>query len=458
MRYALVFATLLVAHTCSYACSCIVPNPVCSQYWKSPVVFRGKVVERTLLSPTETTVQNLDGSTSTIRSPGFYRVRFFVLETLRGEPHEEIAVLTNEQGSACGFSFEDASEYVVFAFSKEGSVELWTSKCSLTHKLETGKEDADLTWMRALRSAPSGATIYGSLAPPQGLAGENLSATISIRGPEVHEDVMNGKRRYTFSGLSPGEYTVSALMAPGFVTADPRRVTVADKGCAEVNWPVNYDGHIRGRVSDASGKPLDNIYMVLQRHDSRVATGLAQVAVDHTGPNGGFDFLRVPPGDYLVSANDLGPSPTRPYPRVYYPNADSAADAVSVHLGASSIVENINIALPNAWKRAVVHARVLQPDGSAAVGAEVYAHDVDYQWSGELATGAASADGRVALTVYEGRTYYLTATISGGTQQRCAGPLNFTAKDGLILDAITIEHNWGNCLAQLNSEFRPPRW
>src|SRR5437870_7130203 len=106
---------------------------------------------------------------------------------------------------------------------RSGSGQLWTSKCSITHKLQTGNEDADLTWMRALRSAPSGATIYGSLTPPPGLADANLPATISVRGPEVHEALLGSNRQYTFSGLSPGEYTVSALMAPGFVTADPRK-------------------------------------------------------------------------------------------------------------------------------------------------------------------------------------------------------------------------------------------
>jgi hypothetical protein len=457
MRYALFFATILLAPTCSYACSCIGPNPVCSEYWRSPVVFRGKVVERTLLSHTETTVRNLDGSTSTIHSPGFYRVRFSVLEAFRGELQEEITILTNEQSSACGFPFEEAGEYVVFAFSKEGSGELWTSKCSLTHKLQAGKEDADLTWMRALRSAPGGATIYGRLAPVQGLEESNLPVTVSVRGPEAREAVLDSNWQYTFTGLSPREYTVSALMAPGFVMADARKVTVTDKGCAQVDWPVHYDGHIRGRVTDGSGKPLDNIYMVLQRRDSHVPTGLAQVAVNQTDPNGRYDFLRVPPADYLVSANDLGPSPTRPYPRVYYPNADSETDAAGVHLGASTIVEDINISLPNAWKRVVVHTRVLQPDGSPATQAQVDARDIDYLWSVEPAMATAGPDGRAALTVYEGRTYYLTATISGGTQQRCAGPLKFTAKDSVILEPITIEHNWGNCLAQLNPNFRPPR-
>jgi hypothetical protein len=84
-------------------------------------------------------------------------------------------------------------------------------------------------------------------------------------------------------------------------------------------------------------------------------------------------------------------------------------------------------------------------------------YDIDYLWSVVPATALAGSDGGATLTLYEGRTYYLTSYISSpnGTQQRCAGPLKFIASEGLRLDAITIEHV-GNCLAQLSPLFRPP--
>jgi hypothetical protein len=311
--------------------------------------------------------------------------------------------------------------------------------------------------MRALPAAPSAATIFGKLVPPHGLENAVLSARISILGPEVRDTLLDKTGRYAFDGLSPGEYTISAVMPPGFAAAGERKVTVADKGCAEVDWEVLYDSHIRGRVTDAAGHPLKNIFMVLKRRDSRMATGFADVSLQETDSDGRYDFSRVPPGDYLISANNLGPSPTRPYPRVYYPNADSDLEAAEVHLAPSSIIENVDITLANPWKPVTVYTRVLQPDGSPAADAVIYARDIDYLWSVEPAMATAGTDGRAALTVYEGRTYYLTATISGGTQQRCAGPLKFSAKDGLVLEPITIEHNWGNCLAQLNPNFRPPR-
>lgn len=457
MRRTLTLAVLLVSPSLSHACSCVTASPICSAYWQTPVIFRGKVIELTLVSHTETPVKNLDGSTSSIVSPGFIRARFSVLEAFRGEPQKEMTVVTSEQSSACGFSFEAGGEYVVFALAKQASDELWTSKCTLTHKLEVGKEDVDLTWMRALPAAPSGATIFGKLVPPHGLENAVPPARISILGPEVRDTLPDKKGHYAFDGLSPGEYTASALMPPGYAAADERKVTVADKGCAEVDWEVLYDSHIRGRVTDATGHPLKNIFMVLKRRDSRMATGFADVSLQETDSDGRYGFSRVPPGDYLISANNLGPSPTRPYPRVYYPNGDSELQAREVHLAPSSTIENVDITLPNAWKQVAVHTRVLQTDGSPATGAEIYARDIDYLWSVEPAMTTAGADGRAVLTVYEGRTYYLTATIAGGSQQRCAGPLKFAAKDGAVLDAITIEHDWGNCLAQLNPNFRPPR-
>jgi len=457
MRPTLILAAFLFASPCSHACTCSALNPVCSAYWQTPVVFLGKVVERELVSHTETTVRNLDGSRSTVESPGYYRVRFLVLQTFRGEPQQEITILTNEQGSACGFSFEDANEYVVFASPNQESGEFWTSTCTLTHKVEAGKDDTSLKWMRALPSALDGATIFGRLVSPSGFTDETPPATISIRGAEDRDATPDAHGRYVFSGVAPGEYNVFAEMPPGFAPVRAMEITVANKGCAEVDWPILYDSHIRGRVTDATGNAMNDVFMVLKRRDSRLAGGLEDVQLQNTDPRGRYDFSRIPPGDYLVSANNLGPSPTRPYPRVYYPNADSDGEAGIVHLDAASIVENVDVTLPNAWKQVVVYARVLQPNGSPAIGADVSAYDTDYTYSGEPANASADAQGRAALVVYDGRTYYLTATVSGGTQQRCAGPLKFTAKNGMALDTITIEHDWGNCLAQLSPNFTPPR-
>jgi|SRR5271155_4386289 len=457
LRVLLVAALLLVPAT-SHACSCIGPQPICSAYWQSQVIFRGRVAEQTLFSSTNETVKNLDGSYSIIQGPGYYRVRFSVLEMFRGESQsKEIDILTNEQSSGCGFPFITGAEYLVFTYANANTNELWTSTCSHTHELEPGVEDADLAWMRALATAPKAATIYGTVFPTPNLTGPNPAATIHLSGPERRDAVPDQTGKYSFPNLPSGEYTVSAALPVGFATEAGRTVTVVEKGCSQIDWHVRYDGHIRGIVSDADGRPLPDVFMVLQRRDPNSATGFADIDLKNTGPDGRYDFAPIPPGDYLVSANHLGPSPARPYPRIYYPSAESDSSASVIHLVASGTAERIDLVFPNAWKTVTVHARVLLADGSPAIGADVNAYDINYLNSGEPSRADSDADGRATLSVYEGRTYYLVATISGGTQQRCAGPLRFEAKDGIIVGTIRIDHNWGNCLAQLNPEFQAPR-
>lgn len=458
MQRLLLLATLLLTPAVTYACTCAGTSPVCSAPSVSEVILRGRVVEQTLISPADETVKNLDGSASTIHSPGYYRVRFSVLEMFTGEPRtQEIDILTNEQSSACGFSFVTDAEYIVFASTNQQTNELWTSHCTHTHELAPGKEDADVSWLRGRAVLPRVAGIYGTVFPASDSTNPNPLVRIDLRGSQSRSAVPDQNGRYVFPNLSPGVYTVSAVVPTGFTINDSRTVTLVEKACSQIDFWPRYDGHIRGVVTDSDGRPLPDIFMALQSRDSNFATGFVEIDLKNTGFDGRYDFAPIPPGDYLVSANHLGPSLARPYPRFYYGNTESDAEAATIHLTASGVADNVDVRLPDAWRAVTMHARVLQPDGSPAINADVYAYDLNYQYSGDPPRAATDAQGRATLSLYEGRNYYLVATVSGGTQQRCGGPLKFVAKDGVTLDTITIEHNWGNCLAQLDSEFQAPQ-
>jgi Carboxypeptidase regulatory-like domain len=442
---------LLLLPTCAEACSCIGPTPICSAYWTSPVIFRGKVIEQTLLRPAPQPVKNPDGSTDTIIGPGKYRIRFAVAETFRGKSEREIIVYTNEQSSACGFPFEDGKEYVVFTYADRESSELSTSHCSHTHEVT----DDDLRWMRGLSKAPAGASIFGTITIP-GEGNERQDANVRLRGAVNRDLVPSANGAYAATGLPPGAYTLSATVPAGFVTDGPRSVTVADKGCAQVDWRVQFNGHIGGQVMDVAGTAIADLPVELSRQDANSAIGYSTVSLVTTDAHGRYEFAPVAPGDYYVAANSLGPSRTRPYPRVYYPDAESREAAAAVHLEASASLDNIGISLPKAWTPVTVHTRVVMPNGMPAANAEVEARDLAALWSVEPSSAETGDTGTAELTVYAGRTYYLTGLVNG-TQQRCGGPLKFTAQAGMTLPAITIIHNWGNCLAQLNPGFTPPR-
>ena len=56
-------------------------------------------------------------------------------------------------------------------------------------------------------------------------------------------------RSYRLAGLPAGEYTVRCEL-PNYLIpdAEPRHVTVVDRGCAEVSFITQSDGRVRGKV------------------------------------------------------------------------------------------------------------------------------------------------------------------------------------------------------------------
>ena len=101
--FTLLFGMVSNAH----ACSCGGPGPVCSIQMASSIIFRGTVVESTLI-PNIKTVKRPDGTEMQVVGNGTFKVRLSVAETFSGEPKAEQIIYTSQQGSACGFPFQVA--------------------------------------------------------------------------------------------------------------------------------------------------------------------------------------------------------------------------------------------------------------------------------------------------------------------------------------------------------------
>ncbi len=434
----------------------MVPNPVCSSFWETPVVFHGRVIERTLVRPPTEIVRNSDGTTTQAIEPGIYRVRFAVSEMFRGDNQAgEITIETNEQSSACGFNFRDGGDYVVFAYRDEKAQAFATSHCTRTREVTSDATDVDLLWMRGLATAPHGGSIFGVMnLPPKGTGTQ--SPRILLHGPVDRGIALDAAGKYSFDGLPAGEYTISAKVPDGFRTTDARKVTLLDKGCAEIYWPLSFDSHVGGTVTDTSGTPIAKLMMQISIRDLEYPRGLRGLNTAYTDVQGRYDFAGVSPGDYVIAANEIGPTPELPYPLLYFGDTEEADAAAVVHLQPSATIENINFTMPAGWKKVPISTRVVLPNGMPATGADVSAYDTKYPWSGMPATAMVSADGSATVEVYAGRSYYLVAN-QNGVQQHCAGPVRVVAKSGLPTQSLVIEHNWGNCLAQLNPKFKAPR-
>jgi 5-hydroxyisourate hydrolase-like protein (transthyretin family) len=342
-------------------------------------------------------------------------------------------------------------EYLVFAYQNKGEDQLLTSKCSRTHALGDPVHDSDLEWMRNLAKASSGGSIFGHVMLAQ--EGPMRGAKLNLRGGAVRDITPDEQGAYELKNLPAGEYKVTATVPSGYLSGPERTIVIHDKGCAEVNWSFSYDGYVRGRVADLDGTPVTHLMVELERKDPNSFNGLATVDIKETGEDGRYDFSGVNPGNYIVVANNFGTSSTMPYPRVYYPASRSLEGSLPVRVGASASVDDVDVVMPRAWKKVTVTAKVQKEDGTPAPGAEVDGYEVKDPTSITPMSAVTGEDGLVTLSVYDGQEYYLTALVQGGTQQRCGGPLKFTAHDGLNLGVVRIEHPWGNCLAQLDPNF-----
>lgn len=126
----------------AHACSCIVPPPPHEAAAKADVVFVGTVLK--------IAEERDPGDGWVIREikqlfdweidHGYweYAVEFEVSTMIKGESPGRIVVRTNTTSPACGYSFRQAAEYLVYAYSHEGKT--YTSICTRTTPVQ-GAED-----------------------------------------------------------------------------------------------------------------------------------------------------------------------------------------------------------------------------------------------------------------------------------------------------------------------------
>ena len=122
--------------------------------------------------------------------------------------------------------------------------------------------------------------------------------------------------RYTITGLSAGNYTVTASKS-GFVDAvyGQRRplqagtpVQLAEGQSAPgVDLRLTRGGVITGHVLDEDGEALPRALVTVQRYQyQRGERQLQPVGGDQTDDRGQFRVFGLPPGDYYVSASAVG--------------------------------------------------------------------------------------------------------------------------------------------------------
>jgi hypothetical protein len=207
---------------------------VCTAYESSPLIFRARVLQtRSVPYPP------IRGGTS---YPKAY-AHLQVLEVFKGDPGPEITVLGYR------YMFSNGGEVLVYADppvsppSPLVDSEPVSQILARTGSLADPGPAADLVWLRAYPSAPPTAIISGSVSMGLGGGSDIPTISVSLTGPTTLSASTAADHTYAFKDLPPGAYTVTAVLPAGYSMffRNPTTVTVAAKGCAEVDFSLHHD-------------------------------------------------------------------------------------------------------------------------------------------------------------------------------------------------------------------------
>jgi hypothetical protein len=123
----------------------------------------------------------------------------------------------------------------------------------------------------------------------------------------------NEEGRYLFAGLSEGHYTIEMAVPDrmygiGSVGPLPFEVNLA-RVCRSVDFMLQWDGRIRGRVVTADGSPVSGFVVGLQQQPEKAWYAKSAAIIARTDDDGYFEAMHLPAGDYRLGF-DLRTGPT----------------------------------------------------------------------------------------------------------------------------------------------------
>ena len=421
---------ILLAFDLVAACSCARPGSPCNYYGTASAIFVGRAVG----SAERKTVIDENGDKITY---DVGTIRFLVLENFKGASGYEVQVSSGTGGGDCGYWFRRNETYVVYAYLLDDGKTLYTHICTRTRPVSAATED--LEYLRSLSSAKPGATLNGRLIrllgdPERGPVSEGpkmagVKVVVTGEGKTI-ETVTNDAGEYRVSGLSPGDYdafpelpdNLSAVSNRDkkdnfgrFTGREPIRLT--DRGCGEINFSVEFNGIISGRILDAAGEPAKEVHLRLGS-----AEDVDKERWTWTDKEGYYEFVRVPPGSYLLGFNlTWAPDKDGPYPRTFYPGVKTREEAALITVGEGEKLKGYNMTLPPRLSEREVKVTVVWPDGRPAAGVRVYYEMNDVTDLGESVQ--TDAKGQATLTLFDNYHYIIYSTVERNGKDVHAAPV-----------------------------------
>jgi hypothetical protein len=443
------------------------PSPPCHLFARTPVVFVGTVT-RASYSPT---YQRGEGE-----NLWNYRDRiahFSVEETFRGKLGAEVDIVATEilptpmtfpngapgtksmSDHDCEYKFKEGERYLVYASFRTPND--GTLSVSLNRTAPIANAADDLAYIRGLNGAPPGGRIYGQVtARRQDLSDggntKNVSPISQVKvvaegRDQKYEALTDDNGRFEITGVEPGEYSVQANLPDEFTSYAPHKITVADRGCAQVAFYTEANGRIGGKVFDYAGQPLPKMQLDLALADQKPDDPNPQAFRAYADAEGNYEFKSIPPGRYVmgIRLNAIRDCDF-PYSRTYYPNVTDLSSARVFTLKSGEKISGINFSMPQPLSSRTIEGIVIWPDGKPVRQASVDFMISDYSFGMGCAATHPDDSGRFSFTLFSGLSYWVGAVafLPEGKQMH-SEPIDIPAEGDAKNLKLVIESPSGNC-------------
>jgi 5-hydroxyisourate hydrolase-like protein (transthyretin family) len=391
----------------SFACECTISGPPCQEFWQADAVFVGQVKATDLKARYE---KGKNGEELRAPGGGEARVTFTIIEAFRGAPGKEVDIFTND--GAHGYGFESGGVYLVYATEyPKGSGKLYTSGCSRTQKYS--ESSPDIAYAKSLARATPGAVIFGTVTyDGEGADLDSRAPLANVRVIVTGKDkqvvaTTDDEGRYKTPSLPAGEYTVRAELPQG-MSGQEQKVTVADRGCADVSFWPRWDGRLSGIVYDAEGRPATGVSIYLVKGEKR---GMDWMIFAQSDENSKYEVKGIQPGRYRIVLQHIG---LKAQTIFYHPGVSDPEKADVISFGEGQVISHFALRLPMLPRLKTIEGVVLDTEGKSLAGVMVSHGQPNANMMSDVKT---DEYGRFSFNAYEGVKYSARVIIDLGDSE-----------------------------------------